>query len=283
MIIWLASYPKSGNTWLRLFLANLMERNRPADINALDFCRIASAGSLFDEAVGYESGMLTHAEIERLRPEVYEYIAAKSKGPLFVKIHDAYTYTTEGKPLVPADATHGAIYIIRNPLDVCVSSAHHSGHTNFDKIIARMADNSFAMCSHRDSTQLPQRLLSWRAHVLSWLDAPPSIPVHLMRYEDMKVKPLQTFTLAAAFAGLRHEPARIQDAIKRSSFDELQRQEQQHGFREKAPACKLFFRQGEIGSWRRALTPEQAARIIRDHGDVMQRVGYLSELGKPIF
>ena len=67
-IIWLASYPKSGNTWLRIFLTNLnREEEGPASINELDFSSGAGARTYFDEAVGYKSGELTHDEIDRLR------------------------------------------------------------------------------------------------------------------------------------------------------------------------------------------------------------------------
>ena len=59
-ILWLASYPKSGNTWFRTFLTNFMaDRERPVSINELDSGQIASAREPFDEALGYESGELS--------------------------------------------------------------------------------------------------------------------------------------------------------------------------------------------------------------------------------
>ncbi|HJX72016.1 MAG TPA: hypothetical protein VJ346_08695, partial [Bacteroidales bacterium] len=68
-IVWLASYPKSGNTWFRIFLTNLLNHtNEPVDINNLYPSTIASSRSLFDEATGLESSDLTLDEIELLRP-----------------------------------------------------------------------------------------------------------------------------------------------------------------------------------------------------------------------
>ncbi|NJK96875.1 MAG: sulfotransferase domain-containing protein, partial [Bacteroidales bacterium] len=120
-IIWLASYPKSGNTWFRAFLANLLHPgDKPADINELEGGPIASSRALFDEATGLSSSDLTPAEIENLRPFVYRYIARNSTEIIFHKIHDAYTLTSEGVALVPAEATRCAIYFVRNPLDVAV-------------------------------------------------------------------------------------------------------------------------------------------------------------------
>ncbi len=73
--IWLASYPKSGNTWLRLLLANL-SATRPADINGLsEQAGIASARGPFDRLLLIDSGLLTHDEIDCLRPRVYEEMA----------------------------------------------------------------------------------------------------------------------------------------------------------------------------------------------------------------
>ncbi|NOZ51459.1 MAG: sulfotransferase domain-containing protein, partial [Chloroflexi bacterium] len=78
-IIWLASYPKSGNTWMRVFLTNyLRDSDEPAEINNLDGGPIASARDIFDRVIGVESSDLTAEEIDRFRPAVYEQVAAES-------------------------------------------------------------------------------------------------------------------------------------------------------------------------------------------------------------
>jgi hypothetical protein len=280
-IIWLASYPKSGNTWFRVFLSNLMgEPDKSADINDLKSTPIASGRAIFDDAVGCESSDLTAEEIDRLRPEVYRHISAQADEILFMKVHDAYTEVAPGRPLFPADATRGAIYFLRNPLDVAVSFAHHSGH-DYDRAIAHMADRQNCFCDkpHRLHNQVRQKLLSWSSHVLSWMEA-PGIKVCLLKYEDMKQRPLETFARAAHFAGLTYDQTQIQKAIELSSFDELRHQEERNGFNEKSPNTRFFFRRGEIGSWRQELNSSQIERIISDHGDVMRQYGYLDSNGK---
>ncbi|HAY22750.1 MAG TPA: sulfotransferase [Desulfobacterales bacterium] len=281
-IIWLASYPKSGNTWLRIFLTNLRRGGEaPANINDLDGGPIASARTLFDEMTGIEASDLTAAEIDRLRPEVYERLAAEAKEVLFLKVHDAYTYAADGRPLLAATGSR-AIYLIRNPLDVAVAFANHASR-DLDTVIDRMGDEGFALAAGnaRLADQLRQRLLTWSAHVLSWLAAP--IPVKVLRYEDMKQQPQKTFAEAAQFAGLPDDPARVRKAVEFSDFRELQRQEQECGFRERPPETERFFREDGWGAWRRELTPAQAARIIRDHREVMQQFGYLTANGEPVF
>ena len=119
-IIWLASYPKSGNTWLRAVLSNYRDDGEePADINELGGGPIASARSPFDDAVGVEASDLTEAEIERYRPRIYRQMAESSQETLFLKVHDAYAYTADGLPLMPKEATAGVIYIVRDPWTWC--------------------------------------------------------------------------------------------------------------------------------------------------------------------
>jgi aryl sulfotransferase len=282
-IIWIASYPKSGNTWFRILLSNLLSgADKPANINNLEVA-YASSRTMFDNNIGFETSDLTADEIERLRPELYIHLAEDAEEPLFMKIHDAYTYVAGNLPLIPAEATTGAIYFIRNPLEVAVSFAHHSGWT-YDASIINIADNAFALCQKTDllHNQLRQKLLSWSGHVLSWVDRAP-FPVCILRYEDMKTQPLETFTKAVRFAGLTHSTEQIQKAIAFSSFDIVQRQEEAEGFQEKDPRSDLFFRKGEVGSWRDELTPEQAQRIVNDHREVMTRFGYLDENGEIVY
>jgi hypothetical protein len=279
-IVWLASYPKSGNTWLRVFLANFERDNgQPADINALELGGAASSRSLFDSALGVESSDMTEEEIECHRPEAYRYLAARSARTLYLKTHDAYTFTSAGEPLFPADATRGAICVIRNPLDIAVSSAHHFTKT-VDEAIENLALETMALAANKDRlrTQLKQNLLSWSLHVLSWLDQ-IAIPVHVMRYEDMSLRPIETFTAAVRFLGLPDDVDRVRRAVAFSSFDVLRQQEETRGFKERLHGSPSFFRQGRTGAWRDVLNEEQAARIIRDHGPVMRRLGYLSENG----
>jgi len=281
-LVWLASYPKSGNTWLRALLANFdSARDTPVSINGLTGIDAASR-NLFDEALGLESSDMTHEEIERHRPVAYRQIAASAQERLFCKIHDAYTFLPDGEPLVPADASQNAVYMARNPLDVAISFAHHSGWT-LDGCIDRMADEAFAFSSkpERLSPNLKQRLLSWSSHVLSWLDQ-GAIPVHLMRYEDTREAPLKAFTSALKFLGNDPDAQQVLRAIEFSSFDVLRGQERVSGFRERPATAISFFRRGMVDEWREVLTGRQVARIVKDHGVVMQRLGYLSRDGIPV-
>jgi hypothetical protein len=96
-----------------------------------------------------------------------------------------------------------------------------------------------------------------------------------VRYEDMLAAPLKSFGGVARFLGLDPPRARLDKALKLSSFKVLQNQERKKGFIERPAWAEAFFREGRAGQWRTRLTPEQAARIERDHGEQMRRFGYL--------
>jgi hypothetical protein len=283
-IYWLASYPKSGNTWMRVLLTNYLRNgDAPANINSLDGGPIASARKAFDDNVGIEASDLTQAEIELYRPFVYEQLSARSKEPLFLKVHDAFTYTPAGYPLISKNATGGVLYLIRNPLDVAVSFAHHSAIT-VKRMVTRMGDRNFSFVSNpnRLHNQLPQKLLTWQEHVTSWVDE-PGLNVHIVRYEDMKADPIRSFSDVIRFVGLEDDPKRIAKAVDFSRFERLKKQEEESGFSEKAPQAESFFRAGVSGSWREVLAGPLAAKLIKDHGSVMKRFGYLTEAGELVY
>ena len=191
------------------------------------------------------------------------------------KIHDAYTLLPNGEPLIPIEATKGALCIIRNPLDVAISFAHHN-NCSIDKSIKHMGNPEFAMSSgpKRFHLQLRQRLLSWSKHVTSWVDA-PNINTQVVRYEDMTQDPIKTFTQIALFLELPSDRNSVIQAIKHSNIDKLQAQEDKTPFKEKPAKAARFFRKGIVGDWQNTLTDRQINRIIHDHRAVMQRFNYL--------
>lgn len=274
-IYWLASYPKSGNTWFRTFLCNLREDgDAPADINDLATGAIASGRGWIDDVLGFDTADLTQDEIERLRPDVYRWSRHEPEIG-YHKIHDAYTVLADGEPLVSRDGTRGAVYLVRNPLDVAPSTANHLGCT-VDEAITAMGDDEFGFLHDpaRPASQVRQRLLSWSAHVASWIDA-PGLRCEVVRYEDLLARPLETFTRAAAFLELPTDRPRVEKAIRFSDFAELKRQEVENGFDERPRRTASFFHRGEAGAWRDTLDADQVARVVADHGPMMRRLGYL--------
>ena len=282
-IYWLASYPKSGNTWTRAFIANLLNENIGAvDINMLDTGAIASGRGWVENALDFDINELSHDEIDKLRPSAYCWLSQQITVPEYHKIHDAYTLLPNGQALIPKEATKGALYIMRNPLDVAVSFAHHLG-CSIDQSITNMSKSNFSFAgkSDRSCNQLRQQLLSWSGHVTSWVDD-NSLNRLVVRYEDMQVNPLNSFGKIARFLKLPSNDNQVLEALSHCRIDKLQAQEAKSAFKEKSAKAATFFRKGIVGDWQNTLTKSQINTLINDHREVMQRFGYLDAQEQPI-
>ena len=284
---WIASYPKSGNTWMRILLGNLLARDDgPVAINAIPryVSGLAASRAMFEELLLIDPEALTLDEIDCLRPRLYEELARGMDAGFgagdppavrFAKVHDAYTLTAKGEPLLAgARGADGAIVIVRDPRDLVASLAHHRD-TPIDEAIEFMAAPRAAFGSDGRATQFRQRLLAWHRHVASWLEQ-RDIPVHLVRYEDMLSDTEAVLRRAAEFSGVQATEEAVERAVRFSRFAELRRQEQKEGFSESmlAGEYRRFFRRGEAGAWRAELTIEQVARIEAVQGAMMRRLGY---------
>lgn len=272
-IVWLASYPKSGNTWFRIFLSNLRsESDVPVDINEIQTNGIFSSKAIFEKATGIDASHLTPKEADELRSDVFRYYSSRIDDMIFIKAHDAYTYLPNGDPLFPSDVSYGAIYFVRNPWDVAVSWAFHNGknatnaHTNLNKNTIIAKQNGYA-------NQLQQQLPNWSKHIESWIGQ-SNIPVLLLRYEDMKNESLATFRKAVQFLGWEHSDEEILEALKKSSFKQLKKQEEEKGFNERLRQQKQFFRSGTVGDWKNHLSETQEDAIKEAHLEVIKKLKY---------
>ena len=254
-IVWLASYPKSGNTWLRAFLANLVaDAGGPVPLADLpQFCDDEARPELFSALAGRPSTELTFDEICALRPRVHADIAARSPGTRLVKTHNCAGFVGS-HPLHNASVTAGAIYVVRNPLDVAVSMAHHFG-LDVDAAIERLGDDRVATAN--DTLFVTQMLGSWSHHVASWADL-ASARILVLRYEDLIADPVAQFSRAAGLLGLGGDRGRIERAVANASFETLASLERSEGFAEASGKSTRFFREGRPDQWREVLTPAQA-------------------------
>lgn len=276
-IVWLASYPRSGNTWLRAFLTNyLRDAGDCASINALAGGSDVIRREVFDEHLGLSSSDLTPAEVLRLRPRLHMLVGAELPRPSFVKVHDACVRTGGGTLLFPPAVSLGAIYLVRNPLDVAVSSMHF-WNWPAARSVAELCRPEAVLSQPAGGLHpvLPQPLRSWSGHVESWLNQ-GELPVHAVRYEDMLADPGAAFGAILRFAGIEPDGARLGRAVEHSRFTRLRAQEERCGFAEKPPTARFFFRSGRAGTWRDTLSRGEVRLLIDAHGPLMERFGYLS-------
>ena len=272
-LLWIASYPKSGNTWVRAFIENYL-RNRPQaiDINTLHQVSLAESRAFLYEPfiTGGDTTAASVEEICAIRPLVHADMARRAQGTVFVKTHNFHGEFA-GYPLHNSSVTSGAIYIVRNPLDVVLSLANYFDHS-MDEAIEFMAEERTGTPNEKEN--VPQIITSWSTHVQSWTQNIGEETL-VLRYEDMLDNPVKVFRKLVSFLGQKRDPARLKRAVRFSSFEQLKSQEKQRGFVEKHENARSFFRQGQKNQWREKLTDEQVKKIIDSHGEQMTRFNYL--------
>ena len=271
-IIWIASYPKSGNTWLRAFIHNLFFNSATAaSINELDKVTMGDGRKdWYGKVAGGPVDGMDQYQLAQIRPRVHQLMSTANSDSVFVKTHSPLT-EQHGTPAITMDCTSGAIYILRNPMDVVLSMSHHSG-LDVDTTIDLLANATAG--APEDPRNIPITLGTWSQHVKSWTqDANESL--YVVRYEDLYESPKVYFGNMVHFLGLHCSSSRLSKAINFSSFDVLQKQEQSQGFRERSPMSNAFFRSGEADQWRSHLSRSQIDKIVAAHGDQMDRFNYL--------
>lgn len=270
-IIWLASYPKSGNTWMRAFLHNLLRNpDDTYDINKMtDFSTGDSMVEWYRKLDPRSWNEWTYDDIAGMRWDAQRLITESSPDNVFVKTHNALI-EFRGKQIIHMDWTAGAIYIVRNPLDVCISLSHHYG-VSIDEAIRIVNDPKNGTVGTESIVYEVHK--NWAIHVKSWTQAAnPGLLV--LRYEDMLARPLATFSKVPQFLGLTPPRSRLERAIDLSSFESLRKQEEKKGFRERSFKAERFFRAGKAGQWRDVLTKAQIDAIVDVNKEQMQRFGY---------
>ena len=272
-ILWIASYPKSGNTWVRIFLANLI-LNEPEPV---PFARIGSVCPGEAHEIWFRPftdrpvSELSRAEIAKLRCHVQMCAARTMKHIIPLKTHN-YLGEDCGHPLISMEATRAVIYILRDPRDVALSVADQFGVSVAETIEIMNKEGATGLATPGHSVH--EVMSSWSIHVKSWTQMRQG-KLHVVRYEDLLADPYGELGKIARKLGITTEEARIRRAVGHASFKTLQEMERDKGFAERSEFSERFFRSGRSGVWKDELTPELAKRIERDHREQMKRFGYL--------
>ncbi len=270
-IVWLASFPKSGNTWVRVFLTNYQrDGEEPAHINDLEGGWSYLLREHFDDLMGMASSDMTGDELNYYRPIFHQHLVSNLAKPLFIKTHEAYRRFPSGVSLFGPLSGCKTIHLVRNPLDVAVSFAHHNA-MSLDQTIRKMANPNSTMSG--GSLRFVEHMGTWSDHSASWLEQ-SELTRLTIRYEDLLEDAAGCFEKIVRFVGLEFDAQRLEKAIRFSSFDRLQQQEAATGFQERMPRAESFFRSGVSGDWATKLTQDQVEKIVRKHGAMMQRLGY---------
>lgn len=267
--LWCASYPKSGNTWLRAILRTLWDR-APLDINKLGMGSGHADHCL--QVLGVREANLSDAHIRQVRRAAWASEVASTQPWIARKTHEAWLPSSDGYPPCwqPPDAR--CIYVVRDPRDVAVSWAHHLG-VSHQRAAELLNDPDFS--AHNDWSALTEyRTGTWSQHVQSWVHQ-RDVPALVVRYEDLGQA--GEVRRVAQWVGLSIEATEADAVVAECSFSNMAAAEILGGFVEAAAADRVFFRRGQTGTWREELDPKLARIIEAEHGQIMEQFGYHRE------
>ena len=273
-IVWLTSHTKSGNTWLRMFLLNIFaDADTPARLD--DASAMVTGDTVmrwYREVDQRQPGRWSQKDVARLRPKVQEHLAGLTPDTIFVKTHAALVPML-GEPAFNMAVTSGAVYLVRNPLDIVPSYAKHTG-LDHDATIKLMSTPNHMLPRTDGLTEFIQG--GWSQHVASWT-ARASARIHVVRYEDMVAAPAATFAGICRFLTLQTTPERLEKAIAHADIKVLRRLEDETGFHERTESQDRFFGPGTSGGWRDVLNDRQVRDLVDRHRAQMNRFGYVPD------
>jgi len=286
MIIWLASYPKSGNTWLRFFIISLLlKENNEVSLKHLEGIR------QFPTNYHFRDFSISKADLGNLNKISEYWIAAQKKinsdnKIRFFKTHNALC-KVDNNIFTNEENTLGTIHIVRDPRNVLSSLNNHFHHKSLEESKKFILDERKGLFSKSKIEQnnifaLPQVIGSWKTHYNSWKLIKKNYL--LVKYEDLINKPELEFKRIASYLEplikLKFTDETISKAIKLSSFDRLKKIEEEEGFFESVMNSEtgkkeIFFNLGPKNNWKKILDKNVSEEINKKFKLEMKELGYL--------
>lgn len=273
VLYWIASYPKSGNTWLR-FVIDAYMCQRPLDINnkRQRYVEGDANPKYYQALIPVPLNQIPRYFQVHLRSAALLHQTLIAPGcRLCLKTHQN-NCRIDGVPVIPPKLTEGAIYIVRDPRDIVLSWADHAG-VPIERAINTITNPEG--CIQAEDNGMVQVLNTWANHVLSWQTA--DFDVTVVRYEDLLEHQGDAFRAVLREMGLYRDTdeceEKLQFALSQTTFDALRAKEDRDGFYERGHGEK-FFRVGKSGQWKDVLRPGQVEKIERECGKAMKALGY---------
>ena len=283
MIVWLASYPKSGNTWLRAFITSLLSKS--IEENSLANMTAIRAYPLTVDFYNLLNDFNDFKKIAENWERSQDIINLQKKIKIFKTHHQLckinnFLFTNYKNSLA-------TIYVVRDPRNVITSLMHHYSLKNYEDAL------KFIFDEHRFSgrldkkenikrqTEFPTYISSWQNHFNSWKNFKKNFL--LIKYEDLINRPEKTFNKISKFLeiiiNIKITNEKINEAIIKSSFKNLKKSEEKFGFSE-APISDLnetkkFFNLGPKNDWKDLLPNQIRLEIEKKFQKEMMELGYL--------
>ena len=277
MITWIASYPKSGNTWMKLFLKSYFNsENTTFSINSKsdDFFTVETfpISKKFKELnINYKD----FSDIAKNWINMQSLINLNNKNN-YIKTHNAMC-SINNYNLTDNENTLGAIYVVRDPRDIAISYSAFLD-LKLDDTVDFMLSPSCYEEDIFESVRYKKSIMgNWAYHYNSWKNY-NSREVIIIKYEDMLNDPNKTFLQVLSFLkkidNIEINKQKMSEAINQTSFKNLQKLEVKEGFDEN-PSSKSFFRKGKRGEWKKKLSSENIKKIEKKFFKEMKELEYL--------
>ena len=276
-IIWLASYPKSGNTWLRAFISALIGLETISETGKFaSFSTQCNARTMFDTTFAGQTPPPTEGTNVWRLPFQRALSQKAGNSRVFGKTHCRYA-GADGEVLFAVDVALRAILVVRNPIDVCASLTNHFGVGV--PIAIDMINNPKASMARNSTLNFETPLGDWSSFNRSWLSE-RDMPLTVLRYEDMFFQPEIVFPLIARDVLGVTDGDRIQAAIDKAAFGELQQREQRFGFDERPGRSERFFWKGRPWHGLEMLSKAEQRVVWTRHKPMAEKLGYRWKDGK---
>ena len=283
MIIWLASYPKSGNTYVRAFLSAYYF----SDNGQFDFSQISNIDQ-FPHEKFFNQKVKNFDEASRLWVPIQKKINHDKKIRFF-KTH-SFLGNYKGNEFTSPETTLGAIYIIRDPRNVFTSIKNHYSLDN-EKALKMITDKTRSLMSNNGSHASLTYISSWAENYLSWLRNNKFRRL-FVKYEDLIENRYETFRDLIVFTNTLMNNVegvnklKLQKAIETTNFNVLKKKEMSEAFDGSDSSFKnwrkfhsenknLFFNLGPENDWKKNLEKEFAEKIETNFEKEMKKLKYL--------
>ena len=278
MILWLASYPKSGNTLVRSLLSSYFF-SKAGDFNFELLSNIKQfPKKIFFSKLGVN--LNDKKEIAKNYIEAQK-IINKSGQFQFWKTHSSFCKMDNKYSFSDLNNTLGVIYIVRDPRNIINSLAHHKD-ISIQETLKLILENHFIFDS---KDEIPVYTGSWSFNYNSWKIFKTYKKYLLVKYEDLvlnkhhTLKTILEFVKRLSKSNFNIDENKIQKVIDATSFDKMQKLEQFSGFNEakiNRHGDKIrFFNLGEKNRWQSSLDDEIRNDIETTCYKEMKELGYL--------